>query len=155
MPLFTIGLELISTGNFLTQESRTWNIGPAISWNIFHAGAIRQNIKLQSALQKQSLIQYEAALLTTQEEVENVLVAYAKEQLRRKSLVTATSAAKRANHLAREQFRAGLVDFSNVLDAQRSLLSFQDELAKSDGAVISNLVRLYKALGGGWESPVN
>ena len=151
----TIGLESISTGNFFTQESRTWGIGPSISWNIFHAGAIRQNIKVQSSLQEQALIQYEAALLTAQEEVENVLVAYAKEQLRRKSLVTATSAAKRANHLAREQFRAGLVDFSNVLDAQRSLLSFQDELAKSDGAVISNLVRLYKALGGGWESPVN
>lgn len=147
----TIGLESISTGNFLTQESRTWSIGPVISWNIFHAGAIRQNIKVQSALQEQALIQYESALLKAQEEVENVLVAYAKEQLRRKSLVTATSAARRADYLAREQFRAGLVDFSNVLDAQRSLLSFQDELAGSDGAVMFNLVRLYKALGGGWK----
>jgi len=147
----TIGLESISTGNFLTQESRTWSIGPSISWNIFHAGAIRQNIKVQSALQEQALIQYESVLLTAQEEVENVLVAYAKEQLRRKSLVTATSAARRADYLAMEQFQAGLVDFSNVLDAQRSLLFFQDELARSDGAVMSNLVRLYKALGGGWK----
>jgi len=147
----TIGLESISTGNFLTHESRTWSIGPAVSWNIFHAGAIRQNIKVQSALQEQALIQYESAVLKAQEEVENVLVAYAKEQLRRQSLVSATSAAKRANNLAREQFRAGLVDFNNVLDAQRSLLSFQDELARSDGAVMSNLVRLYKALGGGWK----
>ena len=147
----TIGLESISTGNFLTKESRTWGIGPSISWNIFHAGAIRQNIKVQSALQEQALIQYESALLKAHEEVENVLVAYAKEQLRRKSLVTATSAAGRANYLAREQFQAGLVDFNNVLDAQRSLLSFQDELARSDGAVMANLVRLYKALGGGWK----
>ena len=113
--------------------------------------AIRQNIKVQSALQEQALIQYESVLLTAQEEVENVLVAYAKEQLRRKSLVTATSAARRADYLAMEQFQAGLVDFSNVLDAQRSLLFFQDELARSDGAVMSNLVRLYKALGGGWK----
>ncbi|MFO8085779.1 MAG: TolC family protein, partial [Desulfobacterales bacterium] len=87
-----------------------------------------------------------------QEEVENVLVAYAKEQRRRQSLAAATSAAHKAVRLAQDQYKVGLVDFSNVLDAQRSLLSFQDQLAQSDGAVTSNLIRLYKALGGGWKS---
>jgi len=147
----TIGLESISTGDFLESASRTWGIGPGISWNIFHGGAIRQNIKVQSALQEQALIQYESAVLKAQEEVENVLVAYAKEQRRRESLDRATDAAKRAVLLAGDQYQAGLVDFSNVLIAQRSLLSFQDELAQSEGAVVSNLVRLYKALGGGWK----
>jgi NodT family efflux transporter outer membrane factor (OMF) lipoprotein len=147
----TIGLESISTGDFLESASRTWSIGPGISWNIFHGGAIRQNIKVQSALQEQALIQYESAVLKAQEEVENVLVAYAREQRRRESLARATDAAKRAVLLARDQYQAGLVDFSNVLIAQRSLLSFQDELAQSKGAVVSNLVRLYKALGGGWK----
>jgi multidrug efflux system outer membrane protein len=98
------------------------------------------------------LIQYESAVLNAQEEVENVLVAYAKQQRRRKSLAAATSAAQAAVQLAQDQYRVGLVDFSNVLDAQRSLLSFQDQLAQSDGAVTSNLIRLYKALGGGWKS---
>jgi outer membrane protein TolC len=83
--------------------------------------------------------------------VENVLVAYAKEQRRRESLTAATSAAQTAVQLAQDQYKVGLVDFSNVLDAQRSLLSFQDQLARSDGAVTSNLIRLYKALGGGWK----
>ena len=59
-------------------------------------------------------------------------------------------AARRAYELAQDQYKAGLVDFSNVLDAQRSLLSFQDQLAESDGTVTANLIRLYKALGGGW-----
>ena len=148
----TIGLESISTGNFWESASRTWSIGPGISWSIFHGSAIRQNIKVQTARQEQALIQYESAVLGAQEEVENILMAYAKEQRRRESLARATDAAKRAVLLARDQYQAGLVDFSNVLIAQRSLLSFQDELAQSEGAVVSNLVRLYKALGGGWNS---
>jgi outer membrane protein, multidrug efflux system len=148
----TIGLESISTGDFLESASRTWSIGPGISWNIFHGGAIRQNIKVRSALQEQALIQYESVVLKAQEEVENVLVAYSKEQRRKESLSKATNAADRAVLLARDQYQAGLVDFSNVLIAQRSLLYFQNELAQSEGAVVSNLVRLYKALGGGWKS---
>ena len=150
--LGSIGLESLSSGNFLEWASRTWRIGPSISWNVFHAGAIRQNIKVQTARQEQAMIRYESAVLAAQEEVENALVAYAKEQQRRDSLARGTEAAKKAELLARDRYRAGLVDFSNVLDAQRSRLSFQDELAQSEGAVTSNLVRLYKALGGGWES---
>ncbi|MEN8689754.1 MAG: TolC family protein [Desulfobacterales bacterium] len=83
--------------------------------------------------------------------MENALVAYAKEQLRRESLKAAAAAAQRAVLLAQDQYAAGLVDFNNVLIAQRSLLSLQDELARSEGTVTSNLVRLYKALGGGWK----
>jgi NodT family efflux transporter outer membrane factor (OMF) lipoprotein len=147
----TIGLESVSTGNLFTADSRTWSITPGVSWNIFHGGAIRQNIRVQSARQEQALIQYEYSVLNAQEEVENVLVAYAKQQRRRESLAAATSAAQRAAQLAQDQYKAGLVDFSNVLDAQRSLLSLQDQLAQSDGAVTSNLIRLYKALGGGWK----
>jgi NodT family efflux transporter outer membrane factor (OMF) lipoprotein len=147
----TIGLESVSTGNFLTADSRTWSIAPGVSWNIFDAGAIRQNINVQSALQEQALIQYESTVLNAQEEVENVLTAYANEQRKRESLAAATYAAQKAVQLAQDQYKVGLVDFSNVLDAQRSLLSFQKELAQSDGAVTSNLIRLYKALGGGWK----
>lgn len=147
----TIGLESISSGDFLDAASQFWSIGPGVSWNIFHGGAIRQNIKVQSALQEQALIQYESAVLRAQEEVENVLVAYEKQQRRRESLVAATTAAESAVALSEDQYKVGLTDFNNVLDAQRSLLSFQDQLAQSEGTVTANLVRLYKALGGGWK----
>lgn len=146
----TIGLESLSSKDFFEWASRTWSIGPGVSWNIFQGGAIRQNIEVQTARQEQALIQYEAAVLRAQEEVENVLVAYAKEQLRRESLSKAATAAQRAALVAQDQYQAGLVDFNNVLDAQRSLLVLQNELDQSNGAVITNLVRLYKALGGGW-----
>ena len=148
----TIGLESISSGDLWEWASRTWSIGPSISWKIFHAGAIRQNIKVQTARQKQALIQYESAVLNAQEEVENALVAYAKEQRRRDSLKAAVTAARRAYELSWDRYQAGLVDFSNVLDATRSLQSFQDQLASSEGTATLNLISLYKALGGGWKS---
>lgn len=150
--LGSIGLESAAGEDLLKWASRTWSIGPRVSWNIFDAGAIRRNIEVQSLRQEQALIQYEAAVLMAQEEVENALVSYAKEQRRRESLSKATEAARRADMLAQDQYKAGLVDFSNVLDAQRSLLSFEDELALSAGRVTAGLLRIYKALGGGWES---
>jgi multidrug efflux system outer membrane protein len=155
-PKFTlsgsIGLEALSFRNL--SSSSTWTLwgGPGITWAIFDAGAIRQNIEVQSALQEQYLIAYEATVLGALEEVENALVAYAEQQQRRLSLTEATQAAQKAVELAQQKYEAGLTDFNNVLEAQRSLLSFQEQLAKSEGTVTSNLVRLYKAVGGGWES---
>jgi outer membrane protein, multidrug efflux system len=146
----TIGLESIESSDFLDWGSRFWYVGPSATWNIFNAGAIRQNIEVQSARQEQALIQYQATVLGAQEEVENTLVAYAKEQRRRESLARATVAGQRAELLARDRYQAGLVAFNNVLDAQRALLLLQDDLAQSTGTVAANLVRLYKALGGGW-----
>jgi NodT family efflux transporter outer membrane factor (OMF) lipoprotein len=155
-PKFTlsgsIGLEALSLSNPSSTGSWTLSGGPKVTWAIFKAGAIRQNIEIQSALQEQYLTAYEAAVLSALGEVENSLVAYAKEQQRRQSLSDATQAAQKAVELAQHKYQAGLTDFSNVLDAQRSLLSFQDQLAQSDGTVTSKLVSLYKVLGGGWTS---
>jgi len=79
-------------------------------------------------------------------------VAYAEEQGRRDVLREGEQAARKAVDLAQHKYEAGLTDFNNVLDAQRSLLTFQDQLAQSNGTVTSNFVRLYKAIGGGWTS---
>jgi outer membrane protein, multidrug efflux system len=155
-PKFTlggsIGLEaaaISSSGTGLTLSG-----GPQISWAIFRAGAIRQNIKMQTALQEQALINYENTILSSLEEVENALKAFAEEQQKRKSLSKTVQAALNAAELAQYKYQAGLADFSSVLEAQRSLLSYQDELARSEGAVTSDFVTLYKALGGGWTSIV-
>ncbi len=147
----TIGIESIDSGDLLDWSSRIWSIGPRATWKIFDAGSIRQNIEVQNARQEQALIQYQATVLDAQEEVENALVAYAKEQRRRDSLEKAATAAQRAELLARDKYQAGLVNFNNVLDAQRSLLLLQNELNQSTGTATTNLVRLYKSLGGGWE----
>lgn len=157
-PKFTligsIGIEALSLDNLVSTPVRTYNFGPRITWPIFQGGAIRSNIEVQSALQEQALIAYEKAILDALEEVENVLTAYAEEQKRRDSLRLAEEAARMAVEIALGKYEAGLTDFLVVLVAERSLLSFQDQLAQSDGTVASNLVKLYKALGGGWESMV-
>lgn len=151
----TIGFDALSIGNLFLSGSGTYGFGPSISLPIFAGGATRQNIEVQSALQEQYLIAYETAVLNALEEVENSLVAVAEEQSRRQSLLDATTAAKQADELAKTKYQAGLTDFSSVLDAERSLLSFEDELAQSEGKVTANLIRLYKALGGGWTSAAN
>ncbi len=146
----TIGYQSLSAGDFVDPVNQFWQIGPSVTWALFAGGAIRQNIEVQSALQEQALKQYQATILIALEEAENAMVAYAGEQQRRDALVIAQDAASQAFHLALNQYQAGLVDFSDVLIAQRSLLSYQDQLVLSQGTVTKDLVRLYKALGGGW-----
>lgn len=151
----TIGLDALSIGNLFLSGSRSYSFGPSITIPLFAGGSIRKNIEVQSALQEQYLIAYETAVLNALQEVENALVAYTEEQSRRQSLIDAAAAAKLAAQLAKIKYESGLTDFTAVLDAERSLLSVEDELAQSEGTVTSNLIRLYKALGGGWTSVVN
>ena len=155
-PKFTlsgsIGLESISLGDLFSSGSSLWSIGPSVSWPVFDAGAIRSNIGVQDELRQQALLSYEAVILAALEEVENALTAYAQEQHKIASLQAAAEAARQAAQLAGQQYIAGLTGFSDVLDAQRSLLSFEDQMTESQGAVFSDFVRLYKALGGGWQS---
>ena len=146
----SIGLEASELADLFDGAALFWNHGPRISWNIFDAGAIRNTIKVQEALQEQALIAYETAVLEALEDVENAMTAFAQEQLRRTRLTRAVEAAQIAEKLSRDKYSAGLISFSDVLDVQRTLLSFQDQLAESDGSVTANLIRLYKALGGGW-----
>jgi len=151
----SLGLEAVTSGDLFQSTNRTWSVGPRVSWNIFDAGAIRRNIQIQSARQEQALIRYETTVLRALEDVENALVAYAKEQTRREFLIQASNAATRAGQLAQDQYRAGLVNYSHVLDAQRTLYIIKDTQTQSDGAVAANLVRLYKALGGGWQVSIS
>ncbi len=150
----TIGIEALSLSDLFTSDALFNSIGPRVSWNIFDAGAIRKNIEVQNARQEQALIQYESGILSALEEVENALYSYAREQSRRNSLLSASKAAKQATELSLNQYNSGLTDFQTVLDAQRSLLSFQDQLAKSEANILTYLIQLYKSLGGGWNIDV-
>ncbi|HEV8342097.1 MAG TPA: efflux transporter outer membrane subunit [Candidatus Binatia bacterium] len=146
------GLQSFSASDWFTSGSRFWSVGPTVRWPIFDAGRIRANIEVRNAQQEQALRQYEKAILTALEEVENSLVNYAKEQARYRSLTGAVSANRRAVEMANELYLSGLQDFLNVLDAQRSLFTVENDLAQSEATMASNLVSLYKALGGGWET---
>ena len=133
--------------------SQLWAFGPSIRWPIFAGGRIRANIQVQNARQEQALALYEKAVLNSLEDVENALVSYSREQERHRSLMEAVAANRRAVEMANSRYSGGLEDFLSVLDARRSLFDSEDQLAQSEQAVAENVVRLYKALGGGWEEP--
>jgi len=146
----TVGLESIGMGTFLKGSSVIFGLGPSVSWNVFSGGRVRQTIKVETARQEQALIAYEAAILDALRDVEDAIVAYGKEMVRRESLARAEESARRAVDLAESQYRGGESGFLPVLDAQRSLFQAQDQLVQSEAQITTNLIRLYKALGGGW-----
>ena len=157
-PRFTItGSAGVRSGDFsswLTWAQRFSSFGPSASWRVFDTGRTRAAIEQQEALQEQSLIAYHQTLLNALQEVENALIASSKEQERRAALMDAVAANRKAVSLAKTLYTEGQTDFLSVLDAQRSLFVTEETLAVSTGAVSTDLVALYKALGGGWsEAP--
>ncbi len=145
------GLQTISAGNWFDYASRYWSAGPTVQWEIFEAGSIRANVRVQNARQEQALDTYEQTVLVALEDAENALTAYAREQTRRESLSQSVQANEQALELSTQLYNNGLADFLHVLDSERSLYAAQDALVKSDQTVSLNLVQLYKALGGGWQ----
>ncbi len=146
------GLDSLSSADFLKWESRAWSLGPSIRWPIFAGGRIRAQIEVQNAQQEQALAVFERTVLTALEDVENALVAYLREGDRRRALDEAVVANRAAVGLAEDLYKKGLTSFIDVLDAQRALYLSQADLARSEAEVTLDLVGLYKALGGGWES---
>jgi NodT family efflux transporter outer membrane factor (OMF) lipoprotein len=145
----SIGLQSLSASDVL-DGSRTDRLGLSLRIPIFAGGALRQNLRAQYAVLDQAFAAYEETVLAAFEEVENALLGWTNEHRRREALVLATDAARRARELALVQYNSGLVDFQTVVTADRQLISLEDSLAVSDGELTSNLIRLYKALGGGW-----
>jgi NodT family efflux transporter outer membrane factor (OMF) lipoprotein len=146
----SIGVSAASAGDLVSDNFGTTRYGLSLSMPIFRAGALRQNINAQNALVDQALASYEATVLGVYEEVENALTAWVNEQRRHEALIEAVTSARLAYDLSVVQYNSGLVDFQTVLTADRQLITTEDALAVSDGEITSNLVRLYKALGGGW-----
>jgi multidrug efflux system outer membrane protein len=141
--------DLTKLGNL--ASSKFWSFGPTITWPIFAGGQIQWNIKLQEALTKEALLAYKQTVLTALQDVETALVAYAKEQEHRKALAVAVANNRRAVDLAMQLYIAGKTDFLNVLTAQLNLYTSENALVQSSTAVDTDLISLYKALGGGWE----
>ncbi|MDR2849576.1 MAG: efflux transporter outer membrane subunit [Verrucomicrobiota bacterium] len=155
-PTFTlvgsIGLEASDADNFFKSGSRFFGLTPAVTWPIFRAGSIRANIEVQNARQEQALLAYEQTVLSAVQELRNALSDYGREYARLDSMRRAAVAAENAMTLAQNQYQNGLADYNAVLDAQRSLCSFRESIAISEGAITSHLIRIYKALGGGWSA---
>lgn len=135
----------LGMGNF-------FGAGPAISLPLFTGGRLRSQLHVQDARLQQAVISYRSAILQALEETEDALVNYSEEQTRRERLESAVKSNQEAVQLSSETYRAGLTDFLSVLDAERELYANEDLLAQSRTLQAVNLIALYKALGGGWQS---
>lgn len=146
----TFALEARQFDDLGNWGSRTWSLGPEFVWNLFRGGRIRSNIRLEEGRTEEAFWQYQQTILLALEEVEDALVAYKEERIRMEALARSEEAAQKSVELVNDLYREGLTNFQNVLDTQRSLTRQQDQLAQSRGLVTQNLVRIYRALGGGW-----
>lgn len=146
------GAESVSVSKWFEPGSRFWSIGPNVQWNALDFGRVRAQVHAQTAVQEVALATYQKTVLLSLQEAENAVVAYAHEQNRHQALAEAVNENRHSLELANGLYQSGRVNFLDVLDARRSLYQSEDQLALSDQSVSLNLIVLYKALGGGWET---
>ena len=123
----------------------------SLAGTVFDAGRLKSAVDIQTAVQEEALAAYEAAVLSALEEVENALTAYASGRERVDARRAAAASAREAALLLRNLYQAGLTDFQKVLETERTRLTAEDNLALAEAAMRTNLIKLYKALGGGWQ----
>lgn len=122
---------------------------------LFDGGRIRSQIAVQNAVQEQALIAYEKSILTALEDVENALAGYAAGRERVEDRRLAAVSARNAADMARMEYEAGMVDFQTVLDTERTRLTAEDGMASAEADLLTSVIALYKALGGGWSADGN
>lgn len=146
----TVGYSANNIDKLIHSRSMQWEIAPTMTWNIFSGGnRINATIEAKAELE-QSIIMFNSTMLTAVQEVSNAMSLYKNSILSIETLKETVRQGEETLELSLELYKQGLTQFQSVLDAQRSLLSYQDNLVRSQGYSLATLVQLYKALGGGW-----
>jgi NodT family efflux transporter outer membrane factor (OMF) lipoprotein len=146
-----IGFESTKLSNLVTAGSQLWSAGPSIAWSLFNGGKVQTQIAISESERERARANYEKTVLDALIEVESTLNAYAKERDAEEVLANAASSAQEASTLARNQFEAGFANFLDVLQSEYALNQSKDQLIQSRQRLSTNMVALFKALGGGWE----
>ena len=141
----------LASSDLFDSRNRAWSFGPTFRWNLFDGGRVRNQIEVQNARTEAALARYEQTVLVALEDVENAIVGYTEETVRRESLLRSVEAARKSVELVGVLYKSGLTDFQNVLDMERSLAEQEDTYVASVGLVTQNLIAIYRSLGGGWD----
>jgi len=147
-----VGSESVTLAQAFKPGSLFWSLGPSLQWRALDFGRVRAEVRTQTAVQEAALATYEKTVLNSLQEAENAVMAYAQEQNRHEALADEVVQNQRSLNMADSLYAEGRVNFLDVLDVRRSLYQSDDQLAVSDQAVSVDLIALYKALGGGWET---
>ncbi|HEX3950179.1 MAG TPA: efflux transporter outer membrane subunit [Steroidobacteraceae bacterium] len=146
------GLQSTTTSQLFDWSSRFLFGGGQVSVPIFSGGKLRAQLKLADLKSQEAALAYREAVLSAFHDVDNALIAYAGDQRRAADIETQLAGAKRSRDLAEARFRSGLAAYITVLDAQRQALLAEQDLADATVAAATDLVAVFKALGGGWEA---
>ena len=136
--------------NLTRRNSMTWSIAPSMSWNLFDGGKSLNEERLQRAQLDETINQFNMTVLTAVQEVDNAMSAYRNSIKQIVACREMLNQGKEAFNLSIDLYKQGLTPFQNVLDAQRSLLTYENTLVKAKGNSLVCLVQMYQALGGGW-----
>ncbi|WP_005033486.1 efflux transporter outer membrane subunit [Holophaga foetida] len=147
-----LGLQSLQASSFTKAASRYWSIVPGISLPIFNRGQVKAEVAQKQAVYEEKLAAFQASYHTALEDVENALTSYYAEKGRHQSLEDSLRHNQEALSLAQERYRRGLTSFLDVLTAQTSLHTAQSSLSQSKARLLTDMVALYKALGGGWKA---
>ncbi len=144
------GFDAVNSSDLGNSSSETYAFGPSIQWAAFDLGRVRQRIKQREAATDRALAIYEQTVLQALEETDASMTAYVKAKVKQAHLQDSTTASLQAVTLARARYESGVADFLTVLDAERSALTAEDQLAQSETQTATALLATYKALGGGF-----
>lgn len=151
----SVGASATSLGDMFTRDGETFAFGPSISWAFLDLGRVRARIVAADANADANLALYEGTVLRALEETENALIGYSHAQLEGEHLQQSAAASESAAKLANLRFEGGAADFLQVLDAQRSQLNAENQLAQSQTRIAVSLVAVYKSVSGGWPQRVD
>jgi len=145
------GTRALSARYLSHWSSLFWSFGPSISLPLFEGGSLRANVRIAKTQAGEAALTYRSTVLKALQDVDNNLINYRTDQDHRAALETTVDANQTSLNLARDSYRKGLVNFINVLDAERQLASTRQQFTQSTVTVTTDLIALYKALGGGWQ----
>jgi len=140
-----------SLGDMFSWESRALKAGSSFLFPVFNYGRLINVVRVQDARFQEAILRYQNTVLVAQQEVENGLVAFSKQQRVREQMALAAAAARRTTQLAMIQYKDGQTDYTTVLTAEQEQWTVEDALASARGNVVLALISVYRALGGGWE----
>ena len=144
-------VESLRLTSLFTPASGAFAVGPSISLPIFEGGQLRGSLALRESQQREAAIFFQKTVLRAWKEVDDALTRYREAQHRRADVAEAVTQNQAALQAARQRYADGVIDFLNVVATQAQLLQSENDLADSDTQIATDLVNLYRALGGGWE----
>ena len=148
----SVAIQATQFTNLGSWGARSYSAGPSLSIPIFEGGRLRSTLALREAQQQEAAITYRKTVLSAFQEVDDALTGFTAEQRRRDRLDASVQASKRALDIANQRYIRGLSNYLDVLTAQKTLLTNEQQWVDSTSTVSTNLVALYKALGGGWDA---